>query len=322
MENRMSIDQSHLRRERRAAWSPSFATALLATCVLALSLLGSTGLEAADGETVVVGTECVPGKTFAFCLDRTGSMSVAGSMDLQRDLVIAALLDLEPTQSFILLSFGGFTSVYNQVPLSATPGNVLFAIQYVASLNPEGSDGMAAALNTSLNLLEGYPEPALVLVADNQPATPGASETLLNLQAWDLDAFTIHTVRLASVQSTPAIEFLQDLAALGNGSFVDLTTPPPGSSFVRGDANGDGVVNLADAIEILQIGFGLSTDPTCLPAHDVNADDSVEAIADAVTLLGTLFLTTFPPISEPYPDCGVDPVAPICPPPCEVQFCP
>ena len=80
------------------------------------------------------------------------------------------------------------------------------------------------------------------------------------------------------------------------------------SSFHRdGDCNGDGQLNIADAIAVLSLLFLGSGDPPCADACDVN-DDAVIDIADPVFLLDWLFGNggTLP---EPYPFCGSDPTA-------------
>ena len=91
------------------------------------------------------------------------------------------------------------------------------------------------------------------------------------------------------------------LPTLDSGS-VDLSI-----SFVRGDANRDGVVSILDAVRALELIF-LSTEPlTCPDELDVD-DDGITGILDAVRLLEFLFLSGSPP-SAPFPACGVDPTA-------------
>jgi hypothetical protein len=99
-------------------------------------------------------------------------------------------------------------------------------------------------------------------------------------------------------------------ATLGWGNVhigIDLIGRTLSSPFVRGDSNGDGSRNLADAIRILEVLFipgsiGLS----CSDSADCNDDGSVN-LADAVTLLSYLFIPGAPPISDPS-SCGPDPL--------------
>ena len=79
---------------------------------------------------------------------------------------------------------------------------------------------------------------------------------------------------------------------------VDETT------FVRGDANLDGSVDVADAITIL--GYLFSGDTlSCFDASDTNDDGSLN-VADAITLIEFLFAMG-PAIPAPTGSPGVDP---------------
>ena len=79
----------------------------------------------------------------------------------------------------------------------------------------------------------------------------------------------------------------------------------PDPVFIRGNANGDASVNVADAITILEYLFSGGATPDCLSALDVNDSSSVN-IADSIHLLGFLFSGGIPP-ELPYPNPGVDP---------------
>lgn len=76
-------------------------------------------------------------------------------------------------------------------------------------------------------------------------------------------------------------------------------TPRPG--FLRGDANGDGKVDIADPITSLAHGF-LGDPVTCREALDADGSGAIE-ITDAILLLSHLFLGTEAP-PAPYPECG------------------
>ena len=78
-------------------------------------------------------------------------------------------------------------------------------------------------------------------------------------------------------------------------------------SFQRGDASGDGGVDITDVIYTLNFLFAKRDEPTCLKALD--ADDSGEIeLTDASFAINFLFLggTLLP---EPAGSCGVDPSA-------------
>ena len=87
----------------------------------------------------------------------------------------------------------------------------------------------------------------------------------------------------------------------GNG-VIDECDPLP---FRRGDANGDGAFNVADAISTIDYLF-LGGELPCADSGDANDDGQIN-IADPVNLLGVLFTGGAPP-PEPGPDaCGLDP---------------
>jgi len=94
-------------------------------------------------------------------------------------------------------------------------------------------------------------------------------------------------------------------------ALFELPTPcPPGTGqFVRGDANDDGGVNIADAVFLLnQLFVPGSLASTCQDATDFNDDGGVN-IADAVTLLNALFVPGSPGLPAPSPACGDDPTS-------------
>jgi hypothetical protein len=81
---------------------------------------------------------------------------------------------------------------------------------------------------------------------------------------------------------------------------------PTQPQFIRGDANGDSLFNIADTVKILEVLFQ-SQPVECSNAMDIN-DDDVANIADAIYGLGVLF-SGFPPPVAPFPNCGSDPTS-------------
>ena len=88
-------------------------------------------------------------------------------------------------------------------------------------------------------------------------------------------------------------------------AFVGSTRLEAQAIFIRGDANGDGVINIADTITILSF-LGDVTVPTpgAIEASDVNDNGTVE-IADVSYLNGFLFGGLV--MAPPFPAAGVDP---------------
>jgi hypothetical protein len=89
----------------------------------------------------------------------------------------------------------------------------------------------------------------------------------------------------------------------------EVDAPDLGAKFIRGDANGDGVVNPSDINFIGNYLFSGGPAPACLDSADAN-DDELVNISDMSWLSTWLFLEsggTLQWIQPPYPECGVDP---------------
>lgn len=99
-----------------------------------------------------------------------------------------------------------------------------------------------------------------------------------------------------------------------SGRTADGTSPPnacslvvtgTGPTFIRGDASGDGQVDVSDAVFMLSYLFAGGPDPDCLDAADVD-DNGLAEITDPVFLLAFLF-TGGPQPPMPFPTAGGDP---------------
>ena len=91
-----------------------------------------------------------------------------------------------------------------------------------------------------------------------------------------------------------------------------------GAEFVRGDANSDGAINLADVTYITDWVYLSGSEPTCIEACDVQDDGNVDA-ADAVYLAAHLFSSGSPP-AAPFSSCGLD--SDVDFPSCRISACP
>ncbi len=81
--------------------------------------------------------------------------------------------------------------------------------------------------------------------------------------------------------------------------FVNASTPSI-TNFRRGDATGDGVIDLADPILLLGALFGDDATPTCQDAADFD-DDGTMGIGDVIQILDGLFST-----GSPFGPCTAD----------------
>ena len=86
-----------------------------------------------------------------------------------------------------------------------------------------------------------------------------------------------------------------------NGALTFIDQP----QMKRGDANGDGIANLADVIRLIQYFFNDGPTPPCLAAADANGDNTND-LSDSIYLIQYQFLDGSPP-AAPFPNCGIDP---------------
>ena len=85
--------------------------------------------------------------------------------------------------------------------------------------------------------------------------------------------------------------------------------PPEVTPFRRGDADGNGVANLTDAVRLLGHLFSGGPAPGCPDAADVD-DDGTLSLTDAVFTLNWLFRPgTDAPLPPGPTTCGADPNA-------------
>jgi len=114
-----------------------------------------------------------------------------------------------------------------------------------------------------------------------------------------------------SISEANAIQGIEDLANVaymaGSASNVifRVLIASGGESFVRGEVNGSGTTDLADAIAIAQYLFTGGAAPACLDAADVNDSGNID-ISDPLYLIIYLFASgPLPPL--PFPGAGPDP---------------
>jgi hypothetical protein len=94
---------------------------------------------------------------------------------------------------------------------------------------------------------------------------------------------------------------------LATGAVALLVWLSPGAralDFIRGDANGDGSVSVADAHKITNWLFRGRIYPSCLKAADTDDDGHVD-VTDAVYIINFAVLGGSPP-PAPFPAAGPD----------------
>src|SRR5262245_60638191 len=134
-------------------------------------------------------------------------------------------------------------------------------------------------------------------------------EVALSIGGEETPGVTFGSGRVARTRGFPDIEIdLRQTNPADPNTFytLHLVAAPAslaGTPFRRGDSNGDGTVDLSDAVHLLDWLFLGGEVPGCLDASDGNGDRTHD-LTDAVYLLGYLFLSgPVPPASGPA-DCG------------------
>ena len=97
------------------------------------------------------------------------------------------------------------------------------------------------------------------------------------------------------VDSNPVYETVSELTGIGEREDEE-------TSFVRGDGNADGTVNISDPMFLLNSLFSGGPGLPCEAAGDANGDGAVN-ISDVSSLLNFLFANSAPPVA-PFPECG------------------
>ena len=79
---------------------------------------------------------------------------------------------------------------------------------------------------------------------------------------------------------------------------------PPDTPFIRGNCNGDAIINIADGIWILNDLFQNGPASTCTAACDVNSDGMMDT-GDAIYIISFRLLSG-PVPSAPFPGCDIE----------------
>ena len=157
--------------------------------------------------------------------------------------------------------------------------------------------GLAARLQDRLPVLtwevEGAADRILVLRGGTQIAALPAEARAFTDEAPVVKARNVYIVRAAFGRDS------------GPHAAAAIFAPPPEASFIRGDANRSGKIDLADAVASLAYQFANAPPPPCLDAVDVDDDGRIR-INDPIYLLRWLFAGG-PPPPPPFPEAGSDP---------------
>ncbi|MGE3166572.1 MAG: FG-GAP-like repeat-containing protein [Planctomycetota bacterium] len=184
-------------------------------------------------------------------------------------------------------------------PTSVCPDGVLVLARI-------GNGGAATAGIVEVTVHDGAPgSPGSVLLGATLTATPlapGAYEDL----SW-MVSVTGSGLREIHVSVDPS-DLVPECSDLDNSGSQTLLIACD-QTFVRGDCNGDGANDIADAVFLLGnlfAGPGGATPLPCRDACDTN-DDGANNIADVVRLLSSQFGMPAEPLPAPTFACDIDP---------------
>lgn len=115
---------------------------------------------------------------------------------------------------------------------------------------------------------------------------------------------------LAQCEALPAADQAACIASAWDAyeACISAAISMSDAQFIRGDANRDGTVNLADPIFVLDELFGQGNPSSCPDASDANDDGRLD-IADPIAMLDLLFKEDHflpPPMSSPGADATGD----------------
>ena len=277
--------------------------------LLSIALLSGLWVSAlpAQEPTIEFGGVFYSAENFVFCIDTSSSVFSGGFDEVQAEL-IESLGQLPPQANFAMVEFNDATTTFDSgVFRPATQTTVAQGIAWVDQLTVGGSSCMAVGLVTAINIAEtAVGSTAILLFSDGNPNCPGPAAVLSTATAANVSQNPLHTIAIPGTGNVvPWLTFLQDLASSNSGTFAHMLFAPPVSYFLRGDANGDGQLDIADAVRMLLVGFGISTEPICLAAADANEDGIFQAIPDTIRVLDHLFGQGQNPLPIPFPNCEV-----------------
>ena len=136
-----------------------------------------------------------------------------------------------------------------------------------------------------------YPATIDLVRYDDEPPWPGRPDGL----GYSLELMEVFD----DLDNDPPENWRASLGKGGSPGYIHRqgeSTP----FFTRGNCNGDGVVDISDAVATLRYLFSGADEPPCLDGCDVNGDENV-SIADAIALLQYLFLPDGFTIPAPAP---------------------
>jgi len=201
-------------------------------------------------------------------------------------------------------------------PLGAVSFGLLFdpSVLAIADITVAGTEAAAAEFaRANIDNASGVATFGLVMSFAGRREIPAGNQRLIARVLADTDPTaavgSTATLELASDVGSPPIRLIFTPAGTADEFTPDTEDGAirinEGVVFTRGDANDDTIVNISDALKVLDFLFEAEPAGRCHKALDANDDGSIN-ISDPVYVLAFLFASgkRIPP---PYPEAGIDP---------------
>lgn len=226
-----------------------------------------------------------------------------------RDVTVAAGADCEATVAPELV-YAGFTHSEVTLTLALEPAGPfpLGSTEVTVTVTDDlgNADSCAAMITVEDRTPPQITCPAAVSVECDELA--GAAVDFVAAATDSCDASPTVSTEPASGSLFPVGTTTVTVTAVdstGNTSSCTFdVTVTCGAQFVRGDANGDGGIDISDPTYTLRNLFMGGPGSTCADAADANDDGSV-TLADVIYSLNYSFRGDSAP-PTPFPDCGLD----------------
>ncbi|MEM7232971.1 MAG: PKD domain-containing protein [Planctomycetota bacterium] len=189
----------------------------------------------------------------------------------------------------------------------------------VKSMNPDVFECLIGERGVEIGVIFELTPPF-----DNQRLRPGEKQSLVNLvfdvsngaRPGTTEIRLVNNFDLSPIFNIFTINGFTTLPVLKSSrvTILDPFSPPFPKFFLRGDADGNGNIDITDAIVLLNFLFLGGVEPACLDAADTSDSGRVD-ISSPISILNFLFLGGGAP-AVPFPNLGIDPTEDDLPP-CE-----
>ena len=185
--------------------------------------LGEEEEDETGPETITFYGASYEGDGFFWCLDKSCSMGWGGEIQTLKQEVSQAVQSLSSNSEFGLVAFSTTVSIWKQLPAQATPPNKVSALAWIQGIGQAGWTCLEPAGIQTLQIANQSSKQfkKVLVLGDGVPICNGqdtSSQCLTNITAANWQSLPIDTLYISA--DTQGINFMQQLAAMNNGTFV------------------------------------------------------------------------------------------------------